>query len=282
MRRSRVLTIIAASTLTFSVLTGPVGAAEGGDMTAGPVPQLQLRTAQVAQVAAHGPDSITVCSFDSGRSSRPFATSTGRLGYDTLRAALHDGANFGPGGVDPRTVTIRPGVTTLSAANLDGCDVLMAQELAGDLSAAEAEALGDAYETGLLLVIVEADTVGGTAEANSVLAALGRPGGVGFGSNSGDSGSAGGSIAVDAPERAANGAFGDVRGGTFATSPAKSVLKFGALTVQSADGTKVRKSRGRILIGGDPSGIDLFTNPTSGFHNPNNLTMYLNFIASAR
>lgn len=220
---------------------------------------------------------ITICSFDASRSA-PLSARTGVNSYARLTDALTDPANFGPGGVDERSVSIRPGVATLTAASLEGCDVFFSSKLTSSLSSDEAAALRHAFDTARLVLIVDADT--GLGEpSNSMIGAIGRPQGFGTNGSAGPNSPTGGTIALDAPASVADGPFGQLRGASFATSTSLTVTKFGKL-VGTTDGAKVRKSRGRVMTGGDPSAVDLFTSPTSSYYNPNNLIMYLNFISS--
>ena len=258
--------------------------------------RLSLLGAVIAAVAATaamvmaGPasaltPSITICSFDGSRSVSPFATATGTLGYDTLRAALLNPANFGPGGIVPFTVTIRPGMSTATAANLDGCNVLFTSVFTG-ATAAEASAIAAAVNNGMVLITDADSDPAEQAAVNTLLAAIGGGRSVGPGLACPNS-SSGGTIGT-ADSQITNGAFGDVRGLSFGTS-------ISAVGVQGAGDVSVvtcpdlvrfgiahgalSAGSGLVMVGGDPSGYDLFTNPSEFLFNANNLTIYLNAIA---
>ena len=224
---------------------------------------------------------IEFCSIGGGRSAREFPT---HLQYSRFRAALLDPANFGPAGTIDRSVTIRPAIAVIDAAGLAGCDIFFFNEVAAAPSAAELTALMTAVNAGMKLI---AD--GDSSIPNGLNAVLGAMGGgrAASGAASCGNGATDGSIsAVD--DVATNGPFGDVRGGTFATSPSLVV------TPAASDDTLVTctgivrilvpagalsASSGAVMAGGDPSASDFFF-PGGAFANANNKTMYLNFVAS--
>jgi hypothetical protein len=240
-------------------------------------------------------DTIEICSYDHSRSFNPFATETGDLGYGRLRASLLDPANFGAGGIVPVPVTIRPGVGTATTANLAGCDVFFTSVIAvvPPLSPGEPAALKAAVAAGMVL-IADGDINGPQIPISVILGAFGGGRSLGLGGVCDLSTTAaptGGTIATnDTP--VTNGPFGDLRGGTFATTIGAGAIK-GASdeSVVSCSSDLVRfvipqgavaPGSGLVMVGGDGSAEDLFTRPGGTvLYNPNNEKVYLNAIASA-
>jgi hypothetical protein len=224
---------------------------------------------------------LTVCSFDGSRSRSPFATATGDLGYDQMRADLLDPAKFGPSGTVHRTVIIAAGVPAITSSDLAGCDVFFTSVFTGALSSTEASALDLAYRKGMR-VITDADS--DTAEqvsANSVMTALGRPAPF-TGALDCPNDAAGGVVRAAGPgDPAVYGPFGDLRTNTWGTSitaamttPNRPMARCGTSIIRNVAAAK-------LFVGGDPSGFDLFTSPSGSLFNPTNEAAYLNFIGSA-
>ena len=235
--------------------------------------------------AAANPGPITVCSYDSSRSRAPLTTATGALGYGTLRAALADPANFGPGGTVPASVVLAPPISTATPESLAGCDVFFTSVFTG-ATPAEAAAIANAVIAGMVLITDANSIAAEQAAVTTLLADLGG-GSVGPGLQCGDNPN-GGTI-TGADTQITNGPFGDIRGGTWGTSlSATASLAGGDVSLVTCTNSvrfeippgMLGPASGLVMVGGDPSAFDLFTNPASGLHNPNNLTAYLNAIAA--
>ena len=241
--------------------------------------------AEVASAAASG-TSIEVCSFGYPRSRAPLFNASGDTGYETLRASLLDPANFGPGGTVPRAVALRPGVGTLTPTNLAGCSVFFTSVFTTPLSGDEAAALRAAVEAGMALV-ADADTDGpAVAGMDSLLRALGGS----FGSTTACAKSNNGANTAGIDTPITDGPFGDVRQKAFATTLSLSMDKLDrdADIVRCSDALvryqippgALAEGSGLVMLGGDPSGFDLFTKPGASLHNQTNLTVYLNAVAA--
>lgn len=233
-------------------------------------------------IPSDGAPVLRICSFDGSRSRAPFATATGDLGYSQMRADLLNPAKFGPSGSVHRTVVIAPGVPTITGSDLAGCSVFFTSVFTGALSGSEAHALKAAYGRGMR-VITDADSDSSEqASANSVVTALGLSAPF-TGASSCSNDAAGGMVRHGAPWGSGNaavyGPFGDLRGNSWGTSITAVLTNDGTITKCGTE--PIRKVICRLFVGGDPSGLDLFTSPTGSLHNPTNEAAYLNFIGSA-
>jgi hypothetical protein len=222
-------------------------------------------------------DHISVCSYDGTRSRAPLTTGS----YASLRTALLDPANFGASGIVPLPVVLEPAIATASAATLARCDVFFTSVFTG-ATATEAVAVSTAVKSGLVLITDADSAPAEQASVNTLLSAFG--GGRSLGPGLECPSSASGGVVTSTSTPVTNGSFGDIRGGSFSTTLSASA------TLRSADvslatctssvrfeiprGALARPS-GLVMVGGDPSAFDLFTN------NPNNLTAYLNAFAAA-
>ena len=234
--------------------------------------------------------SLKICSFDSSRSPNPFATTTGDLGYGQIRATLLDPAKFGPAGTVKAAVSIAPGIATLSAATLAGCAVFITSQMSNNLSTTEATALSNAVKGGMAVIADANSDAASQAAVNSILSALGTGRSVGPASTCTAQTATEGVISnVFSPS--VFGPFGNLSGGTFATS-LSAVVNMAAndITLVTCSSIVARAeiyrnalgpNSGRVMVGGDPSGEDLFTKSGSAYYNANNEKMYLNFIADA-
>jgi hypothetical protein len=223
---------------------------------------------------------LKICSFSAARSRAPFATATGTLGYGQMRSDLLNPANFGPSGKVHRTIVIAAGVKRITKAGLRGCNVFFTSVFTGRLSATERSALKAAFKRGLR-VITDADSDTPEANAvNSVLTALGFR--AAFDGNIACLNDAnGGHVRSAGPgDPAVYGPFGDLRGDTWGTSLSNVLRRYRAMTRCGTAVVRSIKHR-RVLVGGDPSGFDLFTSPSGPLFNPANEAAYLNFIGAA-
>lgn len=235
---------------------------------------------------------IVIGSFDAPRSRAPLTTASevGGMGYNVLRVSLLDPDNFGPGGIVPCSVTIAAGTNEITPSYLADKNVFFTSVFTGDLSGSEAAAI-DAFVANGGVVIVDANSIAAEqSAANSLLAAIGAS--ASMGSPACGSGSNGGTIA-NVNNVVTNGPFGDVRNGTFGTTPT-AVVTPGSATVLvtcASGGANLRAvylpgdlgaGSGLVMLGGDPAAFNLFTDDVyGGAYNPNNEILYLNAIASA-
>jgi hypothetical protein len=232
-------------------------------------------------------DHISVCSYDGTRSRAPLTTGAGGLSHATLRMALLDPTNFGPSGIVPLPVVLEPAVATASAATLAGCDVFFTSVFTG-ATAAEAAAIRTAVNSGMVL-ITDADAPRAEqASVNTILSAFGGGRSVGPGIEC--PGSATGGAVTSTGTPVTNGAFGDIRGGSVATTATASATPASAdVSLVTCTGSvryeiprgALAPASGLVMVGGDPSAFDIFTNSGSAPYNANNLTAYLNAFAAA-
>src|SRR5215469_1987372 len=250
-----------------------------GDPTLGRASTLAI-TPRGASPTAAAP-SLKICSFSAARSRAPFATATGTLGYGQMRSDLLNPANFGPSGKVHRTIVIAAGVKRITKANLRGCNVFFTSVFTGKLSATEQSALKAAFKRGLR-VITDADSDNPEARAvNSVLTALGFRAAF-HGTTACPNDADGGSVRSVGPgDPAVYGPFGDLRGNTWGTSLSSVMARYPAMTRCGKVIVRSVKDR-KLLVGGDPSGFDLFTSPSGFLFNPTNEAAYLNFIGAAK
>lgn len=208
--------------------------------------------------------------------------------YQPLLTATQDPARFGADGAVEQPVTLRAINTTSGLP--DTCDVLILD--AYSLPGIDTETLAGAVARGTVLV-VDYDTGENIAPINAVFAELGIDGR--YSAAQACTTNRVGGLLSSAATELTDGPFGNVAGGTFATTAART-LTLGS-TGEVAAGTcggnpvimevpsdTVRPGSGLILASGDPSGSATFTTPTgslSSFYNENNLTLYLNAIAAA-
>jgi len=224
--------------------------------------------------------SLKICSFSAARSRAPFATATGALGYGQMRSDLLNPANFGSSGKVHRTIVIAAGVKRITKANLRGCDVFFTSVFTGKLSTTERQALRGAFNHGLR-VVTDADSDNPEARAvNSVLTALGFPAAF-HGTTACPNVANGGTVRSAGPgDPVVYGPFGDLRGNTWGTS-LSSVLRGYPATTRCGKAIVRSVKHRKLLVGGDPSGFDLFTSPSASLFNPTNEAAYLNFIGAA-
>lgn len=292
-RRGAIMAVMAGS-LGAVMAAGPVVSASGAAAAVHPVAVRQptavaidptlgraavLRAAPRHALATPAAPALRICSFDGTRSRAPFATATGDLGYDQLRADLLDPAKFGPTGTVHRTVVIEPGVPTITTADLAGCNVFFTSVFTGALSGSEASALAFAWRHKGMALITDADSdTDEQVSVNSILTALGRPAAF-----TGALACPEGRVRLNGPsDVAVFGPFGDLRGNTWGTSlsaemtiPGRAMVRCGTSIVRKVIATK-------LFVGGDPSGFGLFTAPGGGAYDPTNEAAYLNFIGAAR
>jgi hypothetical protein len=225
---------------------------------------------------------LLVGGFDASR-CRPLSL-TGTLGYDTLRAALTNPANFGTGGIVNCSVTVTPETALADLNYLNTVDVFFIGDSFSGLSAAEAADLQVWHSLGGHIILL-ADSNGGTGE-NTVLAAIGA------GTSYVGSGCGGPGTFSTASDEILGGPFGSLLGGTFSITPS-TVLQLDNIvrlhvTCASNDfqwasyarGTVNGQKSGIVMIGGCPSWFDLFTATSSSFYDQNNLTYALNVFAA--
>jgi len=273
-----VLGVAVAATVSALAASAGVAAHKQGDPTQGVATQLAAPPTGAAPTVVAPAEKI--CSFDGTRSRAPFATSTGDIGYAHLRASLLNAANFGPSGKVHRTIRIAAGVPTITSSNLVGCAVFFTSVFTPALSAAEKSALTTRFNQGMD-VITDADSIQAEMDAvNSVLAATGTAGTVGPGTTCNNDAN-GGSLPTNAKiNHFTYGPFGDLRGNTWGTSIAAVVSV--SPSVVACSGTNIHTSpKQNLMVGGDPSGVDLFTSPSGSLFNPSNEAAYLNFIGGA-
>jgi hypothetical protein len=228
-------------------------------------------------------DHISVCSYDGTRSRAPLTTGS----YATLRTALLDPANFGASGIVPLPVVLEPAIGTASAATLAGCDVFFTSVFTG-ATATEAAAVSTAVKSGMVLITDADSSPAEQASVNTILSAFG--GGRSLGPGLECPNSASGAVVTGTGTPVTNGPFGDFRGGSFATTLSASATPgsgdvslatcTGSVRFEIPRGALARPS-GLVMVGGDPSAFDLFTNSASTTYNANNLTAYLNAFAAA-
>jgi hypothetical protein len=232
-------------------------------------------------------DQISVCSYDGTRSRAPLTTGSGPLSHETLRTALLNPANFGPGGIVPLPVVLEPAVATATAATLAGCDVFFTSVFTGG-TAAEAAAVSAAVNSGMVLITDANSNPAEQASVNAILSAFGGGRSVGPGLECPTSASGG--VVTGTATPVTNGPFGDVRGGSFSTTiSASATIGSGDVSLVTCTGSvrfEIRRgalapASGLVMVGGDPSAFDLFTNSSSALYNANNLTAYLNAFAAA-
>jgi hypothetical protein len=255
-----------------------------GTMTSAGDPTLGRASTLAAPPRSESPTAaapaLKICSFSAARSRAPFATATGTLGYDQMRSDLLNIANFGPSGKVHRTIVISAGVKRITKANLRGCNVFFTSVFTGTLSATERQALRGAFNHGLR-VITDADSDNPEARAvNSVLTALGFRAAF-HGTTACPNEANGGTVRSLGPsDPAVYGPFGDLRGNTWGTSLSSVLRRYPATTRCGRAIVRSLKHR-KLLVGGDPSGFDLFTSPSGSLFNPTNEAAYLNFIGAA-
>lgn len=250
---------------------------------------LVLMMSVVSSVSSQA-GTITIGSFDDTRAVSAFATEGFDLGYSHIRAALLNPANFGPRGIVSCDVVIAAGTPAITAAYLADKQVFFTSVFGGDLSADEATAIGDFVARGGC-VIVESNSSGyEQTAATSLLAAIGTT--AALTSALGCPNSPTGGTFAGAANEITNGPFGNIAGGSFATSISSIITQDGRDTLLvTCDGgaNKIRAyfpegaisaGSGLVLYGGDPSAFDLFTDPAGGLFNANNEVMYLNAIAT--
>ena len=228
---------------------------------------------------------LTIGSFDDTRSRAPFATDAE---YAKLRASLLNPANFGSGGIVACDVVIAPGTPAITAAYLADKNIFFTSVFSGDLSASEATLIA-AFVAGGGCVIVDANSDSGEqSAATSLLAAVGAAATIGPGLSCPND-AVGGAITASASV-ITDGPFGNVAGGTFATSVSALIALDGRdQTLVTCDsGANVVRAffpagalaagSGLVMYGGDPSAFDLFT--VGPLFNANNEVIYLNAIAT--
>jgi len=232
-------------------------------------------------------DHISVCSYDASRSRAPLTTGTGALSHETLRMALLNSANFGTGGIVALPVVLEPAITTASTATLAGCDVFFTSVFTG-ATAAEAAAVSAAVNSGMVLITDANSAPAEQGSVTTILSAFGGGRSVGPGLECPNSASGGVVTSTGTP--VTNGPFGDIRAGSFSTTPsASATLGSGDVSLVTCTGSvrfeiargALAPASGLVMVGGDPSAFDLFTNSSSAFYNANNLTAYLNAFAAA-
>ena len=232
-------------------------------------------------------DHLSVCSYDGTRSRAPLTTGTGSLSHARLREALLDPTNFGPSGVVSLPVVLEPAIAVASAATLAGCDAFFTSVFTG-ATAAEAAAISTAVNAGMVL-ITDADTSSvEQASVNTILSAFGVGRSVGPALQCPNSSSGGAVTSTGTP--VTNGSFGDIRGGSFGTTQsASATVASGDVSLVTCTGSvrfeiprgALASASGLVMVGGDPSGFDLFTRSGFSAYNANNLTAYLNAFAAA-
>jgi hypothetical protein len=232
-------------------------------------------------------DPIDIGGFDSSR-GRPLS-SVGTLGYDTVRAGLANSANFGANGTVCCPTNLVAETATATAAYLAGLDVFFAGDGTGTVSAAEGAAL-QAFHAGGGNIIVIGDSGSNLNMANSILAAV-APGGMQLGATGCASSTTDGVIAGG--NEVGTGPFGNLGGGTFATTLTSGITLNGATAVVTCTSTGTVNmaihpagsvnggGSGCIVALGDAGWFDLFTNAAGSIYNPNNVLTALNAFASA-
>lgn len=249
----------------------------------------------LAPAAVLAQDELVIGSLDGSRSRSPFATSVGNLGYAHLRGELLDPANFGPGadgvvgtpddGIASCRVIIAPGAPVITDDYLNGKNVLFTSVFTGDLTVAEQAAVSVFVARGGTLIVDANSVRAEQTAASSLLAAL--PSVATLGPNLTCANSAAGGTITENDNLLTNGPFGDIRGGTFGTSPT-AINNMGIDDLPLMNCGRAARSYfpasafgGLVMYGGDPSAFDLFTVPASGLFNPNNEVMYLSAFAAA-
>jgi uncharacterized repeat protein (TIGR01451 family) len=219
---------------------------------------------------------IELCSASSALSVRPFATAAD---YSVIRGKIADPANFGPTGIVPRSVNLRAGMSTIDTTTLAGCEVILFSELFSAPSPASLAAI-DAAVLGGARLIVDSDSAGiGVAALDAILASFGG----GRGANSDGICPNGTRPVSNIDDIATNGPFGDLRGGTFGTSIASTVIPAATDHVVVLSPQNMRMvippgslgtGSGVVMAGSDVSAHNIFA------ANVNHL-MYMNVIAGA-
>jgi hypothetical protein len=140
-----------------------------------------------------------------------------------------------------------------------------------------------------MVLITDADSsLAEQASVNTILSAFGGGRSVGPGLDC--PGSASGGVVTSTGTPITNGPFGDIRGGSFSTTPSASATPgSGDVSLVTCTGSvrfeiprgALAPASGLVMVGGDPSAFDLFTNSSSAIYNANNLTAYLNAFAAA-
>jgi len=270
-------------------------------------------TASAGPVVIGGFNSNVVHAPFSGVYLAPDALYPGR-DWSEARDFLTDPANFGPGGLLPKSVTIAPDIAVADAPSLVGLDIFFMGERRTLITPAEAAALANFVLDGHCLIITT-DTFHTTLtlpdrptiidSANSVLSALQlasgfETGSVGAFDLTGPLGGPTEGLFVDPGyiSSVLSGPFG-----TFGPSPlAPGQRTFGATwhnilspdsltsaahVLGTRDGTPILMEipggalgpgSGRVLITGDPLFMDYYVAP-GPFGNANNLAALGNFVA---
>ena len=227
---------------------------------------------------------ITVGGFDLSRGRA--LSSVGTLGYDTVRAELVAPSFQAATGC---TVTLTSETPAVTAGYLAGIDVFFAGDGTGTISAAEGADLLAFHAAGGNIIVV-GDSGANLNMANSILAAV-APGGMQM-SATGCSNLATDGVIAGGNE-VGTGPFGNLAGGTFATSVTSGLSLGGAIAVVTCTstgtinmgihpaGTVNGAGSGCIVALGDAGWFDLFTNVSGSLYNPNNVLTALNAFASA-
>jgi hypothetical protein len=221
-----------------------------------------------------GVHAFTIGYFDSNRARGTF-DDTGSLSNETFGAALMS-----------KGYTL-VGTDVLTSTFLSGVDVFFTSPSSSSLSAAEATAIANFWNSGGSIFIETDSNDSEMAAANSFLAALGV--GTSFGGALLPDNDANGGTIVGDDNPITNGPNGDVRNLTYAVSTAYA-LNMGAdgeigiamidpyYTMAVYEPNAFTSGTGKLFMAVDPFTFDLFTNSTGALYNPNNLVLGLNVI----